>query len=121
MNLAASWDFLPTWNAGVRFRAAEGLPHTPVVDGTYLGATDTYAPVLGPANSARLPTYSKVDLHLEKEFPLRGDRRVDLYAELWWVPSGSNTMYVVYAYDYDRSASVHGPELVPLLGIRAEL
>jgi hypothetical protein len=120
-NVAASWDFLPTWNAGLRFRAAEGLPHTPIVDGQYQGASDTYAPISGATNSARLPAYSKVDAHLEKVFPLRGDRSLEVYAELWWVPAGSNTMYLVYSYDFDASAAVHGPEWMPLLGVRAEL
>ena len=119
-NAAGSWTFLPTWNVGLRVRAAAGLPYTPILDGEYVAATDTYAPILGETNSARLPTYSKIDVHVEKTFPIRW-ASVTLYSEVWWVPSGSNTMYLAYRYDYDDSAAIAGPSVVPLLGIRGEL
>lgn len=118
-NLVASWTFHPTWNVGLRYRVSAGLPYTPVEDGLYLGASDTYAPVYGPRNSARYVPYQKVDLHLEKTFHTR-HFQLTAYAELWWVPSGSNVMYLAYRYDYDASAPVAGPTFIPLVGIRAE-
>ncbi|MFZ5476146.1 MAG: TonB-dependent receptor plug domain-containing protein [Myxococcota bacterium] len=119
-NVVASWSFLPTWSAGARYRAAAGLPYTPVEDGLYLGADDTYAPIFGETNGARLPAYQKVDVHLEKTFRGKG-WSLTAYGEVWWVPSGSNTMYLVHRYDYDASEAVHGPALLPLVGVRGEL
>ncbi len=119
-NAVGSWTFLPMWNVGLRVRAASGLPYTPVLDGEYIAATDSYLPILGATNGERLPTYTKIDLHLEKTFPIRW-ASVTLYGEVWWVPSGSNTMYLAYRYDYDDSAAIAGPSIVPLLGIRGEL
>lgn len=118
-NLVASWTFAPGWNAGLRYRASAGLPYTPVEDGLYLAASDTYAPMYGERNSARYPMYQKLDLHLEKGWHLR-NVKVTAYGETWWVPSGSNVMYRAYRYDYDDSAPVVGPGFVPLVGIRAE-
>ncbi|MES2644315.1 MAG: TonB-dependent receptor [Myxococcota bacterium] len=118
-NLAASWTFHPTWNVGVRYRLAAGLPYTPVEDGLYQAASDTYTPLYGPRNSARYAPYQKVDAHLEKTFHTRLIQ-VTAYAELWWVPEVSNVMYLAYRYDYDASAPVAGPSFIPLVGVRIE-
>lgn len=120
VNAVASWTFLPTWNAGLRYRVAEGLPYTPIVDGEYQGTSDTYAPIYGETNGARLPVYMKVDAHLEKTFKVwRG--RVTTYMEIWYVPEISNTMYYAWSYDYDHTTEVHGPSFVPLVGVRGEI
>lgn len=119
LNVVASWTFLPTWNVGIRYRYALGLPYTPAVDGIYNATTDSYAPVYGALNSQRLPPYQKIDLHIEKRFEAR-TWNLTLYTELWYVPEPNNTMYVVYSYDYDATESVHGPGFVPLVGARGE-
>lgn len=118
-NVAASWTFLPTWNAGLRYRVSAGLPYTAVEDGLYLAASDTYAPLYGARNAERYEPYQKLDLHLEKTFHTRL-LKITAYGELWWVPSGNNVMYLAYRYDYDESAPVAGPSAIPLVGIRAE-
>ena len=120
VNLVGSWDFREHWNVGLRYRYASGLAYTPVVDSVYLGDTDTYAPVPGDTNSARLPSYQKVDVHLERTFLLR-KWTVSTYAEGWYVPAPNNAMYVVYSYDYSQSALVSGPSFLPLLGVRVDL
>lgn len=118
-NLTASWNFAPTWNAGLRYRVSAGLPYTPIVDGVYQGASDSYAPVYGERNSARYVPYMKIDGHLEKELYTRF-AKVTLYTELWYVPEFSNQMYLAYRYDYDDDAPVSGPGFIPLVGVRAE-
>ncbi len=118
-NVAGSWTFHPTWNVGVRYRVASGLPYTPVEDGLYLAASDSYAPVYGAPNGARYVPYQKLDVHLEKEFHTRLVK-VTAYTELWWVPKASNVMYLAYRYDYDDAAPVAGPGFIPLVGVRAE-
>ncbi len=118
-NLVGSWDFAPAWNAGLRYRLASGLPYTPLT-GTYDADTDTYRATPGPENAERLPTYQKVDLHLERAWTFPTWTLVG-YLEAWWVPPRSNAMYVVYSYDYTERAPVAGPPFVPLLGMRAEL
>ncbi len=120
VNFVSSWDFAPHWNAGLRYRRASGLPLTPVLGGLYDGDSDSYQPVLGAENTARLPDYQKVDLHLEHTFDMRRWSLV-VYGEAWWVPKANNAMYTVYSYDYTESSAVAGPGLVPLAGLRAEL
>lgn len=120
LSAVASWDFRPGWNAGVRWRYATGLPLTPLLGGIYDGDTDSYVAVPGERNSARLPDYQKLDVHLARDIAFRRWTLV-LYAEGWWVPPGNNTLYRVYRYDYFQGADVVGPAFLPLLGARAEL
>lgn len=118
-NLMGSWTFAPTWNVGLRYRAAAGLPYTPIDDGTYLAADDTYAPVYGATNGARLPDFHKIDVHLQKDIRFR-TWSLALYSELWIVPPGANVMYEAWNYDYDSVGDVKGPVFIPLLGARGE-
>lgn len=120
LGLVASWTFRPSWNAGVRYRYGAGFPYTPVVDGVYQAATDSYEPFLGERNSSVMPAYQKVDLHLEYRWE-REHWRGALYAEGWIIPGRSNEMYPVYSYDYDEETFVYGPHFVPILGVRGEL
>jgi hypothetical protein len=119
VNLVASWTFRPTWNAGLRYRAAAGLPYTPIVDGLYDATSDSYLPVYGAAYSTRLPTYQKLDVHLQKDWTFR-TWSLALYGEGWFVPPGSNVMYLAWSYDYDEVGEVEGPVFIPLLGLRGE-
>ena len=112
-------EFTSRYRIRDRFFASAGFPYTPVEDGLYLAASDTYTPVYGARNSARYAAYQKVDAHIEKTFHTRLVQ-VTAYAELWWVPPVSNVMYLAYRYDYDESAPVAGPGFIPLVGIRAE-
>ncbi|MCB9797233.1 MAG: TonB-dependent receptor [Alphaproteobacteria bacterium] len=120
VNLVTSWDFRPGWNAGVRYRYASGLPYTPVEGALYVGDTDSYTPVYGDSNSARLANYQKLDVHVERSLALRRWTLV-VFAEMGWVPKSSNEMYIIYSYDYSEQAAVGGPGLLPLVGGRIDL
>ena len=120
VSAVASWDFRPRWNVGARYRLSAGLPYTPISGGRYDGDTDSYAPILGPAWSARLPNYQKLDVHLDRAFAFR-QWTLHAYLEAWWVPPASNNLYPVYSYDFSEQALVAGPGFVPLLGVRAAL
>ncbi len=119
LNLVGSWSFRPTWNAGVRYRVGEGLPYTPIIDGSYVAASDSYLPVYGDTNSERLPVFQKIDLHLQKDWRFR-TWKLAAYGEAWIVPPGNNVMYMAWSYDYDEVGEVKGPVFVPLLGVRGE-
>lgn len=118
INLLASWDFLPRWNTGLRWRYGAGTPFTPVVDATYDGDSDQYLPEEGEPYSDRMPPYQKVEARIERRWDLR-TWNLRAYFELWWVPPGNNKLYPVYSFDYSERAYVVGPPLVPLIGLRA--
>ncbi len=115
-----SWKVAPRWTLGVRYRFAEGLPYTPVVDGSYNANDDLYEPVFGDANSVRMPAYQKIDLRVERVWKFRQWSLVG-YVEGWFVPPSNNTLYPVYSYDYSEELLVGGPVLLPLVGLRGEM
>lgn len=120
VNFVASWTFRPTWNVGLRYRISAGLPYTPIEDGRYLAASDSYEPIYGATNSKRLPTYQKIDVHFEKRFDFHAFNLTP-YLEAWYVPQPGNVMYLAWSYDYDQVEQVHGPGFIPLVGVRGEL
>lgn len=119
-SILSSWDFRPGWNAGVRYRLAAGLPYTPIEEGIYDGSTDSYDPVFGEENSAAMPTYQKVDLHLERRISFKRWTLVG-YAEAWYVPAKANVLYPAWSYDYSQTTLVGGLPFLPLVGMRADL
>lgn len=120
LSLLSSWDFKPGWNAGARYRLAAGLPYTPIEGGIYDGSADAYEPVFGEENSDRMPTYQKVDLHIERRLSFQRWTLVG-YAELWWVPKAANVLYPAWSYDYSEQTLVGGLPFLPLVGMRADL
>ena len=119
-SVLGSWDFHEGWNAGLRYRVAAGLPYTPVDSSIYQGDSDSYEPVFGEDNSARLPTYQKLDAHIERRWTFTRWTLVG-YAELWYVPPKANVLYPAWSYDYSQTALVAGPPFLPLVGMRADL
>ncbi len=116
-DLVASWDPTERWNLGVRYRYASGLPYTPIAGGLYDGDSDSYLPIAGETNSARMPDYQKVDVHIERRWSWRR-ARVAAVAEGWWVPASANYLYPLWSYDYSEETLVRGLAFVPLLSFR---
>ena len=119
VSVVFSWNVTTRWELGARYRYAAGLPYTPIIGSLYSADTDTYLPLPGDTDSARMPDYQKVDLHLGYTMSLRRWSLM-MYLEAWYVPPGANVLYPVYNFDYSEQAQVIGPSLVPLIGGRAE-
>lgn len=120
LNFVSSWTVSPEWTLGLRYRYSVGLPYTPVAYGVYDGTQDRYLPVLEEQNSARLSDYQKIDARAERTWRF-AQWSLTAYAEIWYVPSANNSMYVVNSYDYSQQVMVAGPSFVPLVGLRGEL
>ena len=116
--LVGSWDIDDVWTLGVRYRYGSGLPYTPVQDSLYDAGTDSWLPIAGPLNGARLPAYQKVDVRLARD--IVWDRwTLNIAGELWYVPRSSAQLYPTYNFDYSEQGFVIGPTLLPLLSARA--
>lgn len=116
--VVASWDPGKGWNIGMRYRYGSGLPYTPMSGSIYEATHDSWLPVPGATNSARLPQYQKLDLHFEKKWTF--DRwMLSIYVEGWFVPKSSAQLYPTWNYDYREQGWVVGPTFLPLLGGRA--
>jgi hypothetical protein len=116
--VVASWDPDEAWNVSVRWRYGSGLPYTPVVGSIYDGTDDSWIPVPGEVNGARLPSYQKLDVHVGRTWTFRSWSLL-LAAELGYVPAGSAQLYPTWSHDWSEQGWVVGPTLLPLLSGRA--
>jgi len=116
----ASWDITDHWNVALRYRIGAGLPYTPVDQGLYDATLDRWDPVSAPQNSARMPLFQKIDLHVAHRwaFPRWS---LTISGDLWFVPKSSAQLYPTWNYDFSEQGWVIGPTLLPVLGVRAEL
>ena len=106
-----------TLDLAVRYRAASGLPYTPIDGSIYNAGTDSWVPQTGALYSARLPTYHKIDLRLAYTWVLP---RLEVTASLdvWIVPPTSAQLYPTWNYNYTEQGFVIGPTVVPLPALR---
>ena len=83
------------------------MPRTPVT-GAYLSASiDTYEPIFGPQNSERLPTFSSLDLRVEKIFRVKRFA-VTPYFEGINLTNRKNTEDYAYSPNFGQRAMVTG-------------
>ena len=114
----ASWDLGERWTLGLRYQLGSGRPWTPVTGRLYDATLDRWLPVPGETNSARMPLYQKLDLHVGHTWTF--DRwRLTASAEVWWVPPASAALYPVWSHDYAEQGWVVGPVLLPVASLRA--
>ena len=116
--LVASYDPIPPLRLALRWRIASGLPYTPATGSLYDGGEDSWQPVYGVPNGARMPLYTKIDLRVAYTFTFR-DWALTASADLWIVPPPTGQLYPVWSYDYQEQGYVTGPPVLPLVGLRA--
>ncbi|HEY6878694.1 MAG TPA: TonB-dependent receptor [Polyangiales bacterium] len=108
------------WEAGGVVRIVTGVPRTPVAGATQYLDNDTWVPADGKLNSARAPTFNRIDLRVEKKWVF-DSWRLALYLDVQNVYNSKNPEGVTYQYNYKRSASIRGLPIIPILGLRGEL
>ena len=96
----------PAVSAGMSARYATGKPFTPVVAAEK--KSGGWLPVYGPINSARTPSYARLDLNISRMKPL-GDRgRVILYAGVGNALGRRNIFQYVYSEDFSERRPADG-------------
>jgi TonB family protein len=108
------------WELGGTFRLTSGNPETPVVGSIFDADIDTYRPVYGATNSARNPTFHRLDVRVEKQFQLAG-RRCAGYLDLQNAYNQRNLEGTSYSFDYSQRQAIPGLPIIPSLGIKGEL
>jgi hypothetical protein len=83
----------------LRLSAATGRPYTPLLDRVWDASDAAYAPVWGPAMSARYPSYSRIDLSGTKSLTVL-KKMVVLYFGVTNLLDKRNTIRYDYASDF---------------------
>ncbi len=86
------------WELGARWRLASGIPYTPVISRSYDSIAGRWKPIFGGVNSARLDSYQRLDLRLQKEWARAQVWR--LYVDIFNVSDQPNITSVTYEDDY---------------------
>ena len=112
--------FLPRgFEVGGRFRYVTGDPYTAVTGAFYDSVSDSYTPLAGPMNGARLGSFSQLDLRVDKVFTF--DRwRLSFYLDVQNVLRADNPEAVGYNYNFTIVHPITGLPLLPILGIRGD-
>jgi hypothetical protein len=77
MNIVLRYQWSPVMGAGVKWRHGSNVP----VAGYLARVGDSWF-VTGTRNGSRLPTYSRLDLRVDRAFTLGRNRRLTLFAEV---------------------------------------
>jgi TonB family protein len=114
--LVASYRF-SAWETGASYQLTTGTPRTPVTGSFFDADFGTYTRETGAPASARNPTYSQLDVRVERRFTF--DRWVlGIYLDVINVLNSDNPEGVLYDYRSRQSAPLRGVPILPILGIR---
>jgi hypothetical protein len=108
------------FSLGARLRVASGMPRTPVTGAFFSASTDTYEPIFGLQNSERLPTFSSIDLRVEKIFRVKRFA-VTPYFEGINLTNRKNAVDYAYSADFSQRAMVTGLSMTLVAGVALKL
>jgi len=120
LNISGGHDLGRGWDVSGTFRLVSGNPQTPVTGAVYNANTDEHLPVYGTLNSARAPTFYRLDLRIQKRWEL-GDAKLSLYLDLINATNAQITEVTDYGFDYRSQSDVSGFPILPVLGVRGEI
>jgi len=114
--LVASYR-LGGWEAGASYQLTTGIPRTPIVGSFFDADYGTYTRQSGAPASGRNPTFSQLDVRIERRFTF--DYWVlGIYVDIINALNSDNAEGFLYDYRARESAAIRGVPILPILGIR---
>jgi TonB family protein len=109
------------WETGATVRVVTGNPRTPYtkVATNYLDSGN-FIGEHGAINSARNPTFNRLDVRVEKMWTF-DSWRLACYLDIQNIYNAKNPEGIAYSFDYSQSAPIRGLIIIPVLGLRGEL
>ncbi len=118
LTLIAQYKFGNGWELGGRYRLVSGLPTTPFVDSTFDADSNTYHPINGGFNSARLPLFHQLDVRVDKTWTFER-WSLDVYLEVLNVFNIRNQAFLLNDYRFRTHGAVTDMPIFPNLGVKA--
>jgi TonB family protein len=116
LNAVASWRPGAGFELGARFQLATGRPDTPIVGATFDADTGGYQPVMGAERSTRVPTFSELDVRVERDWLYR-TWSLGVFVDVINVLDVSNAEATQYDYRYRDSSPIQSFPILPTLGV----
>jgi TonB family protein len=107
------------WRVGLRARFSSGNPYTPVVNRFLDLGSQTYVPVYGDLDSARIPPFWSLDTRIDKDFVYR-NWTLSTYVDVQNTTNNANVEVIGWTFDYREQDNVTSIPLVPVFGVRGE-
>jgi TonB family protein len=120
LTAVASYRLPRNWEIGLRWRYVTGSAMTPIKGGVFASDSDTYFPVSGRVNSARLGAFHQLDVRVDKRWIYDG-WMFNAYIDLQNAYSRTNPEFTNYNYDFSKQKVGGGFPILPIVGLRAEL
>jgi TonB family protein len=108
------------WEVGGTFRLVSGNPDTPIVGSSLNAISGLYSPRFGELNSARNPTFHRLDLRVEKQWTFDA-WKLALYLDLQNAYNRANPEGTIYDFEYREKQEITGLPILPILGLRGEI
>jgi TonB family protein len=105
------------WRFGTRYRFVTGTPDTPTREGVYDADSGTYACREGAVNSIRKPTFSQLDVRIDRTFTFNS-WQFGAYLDVQNVTNATNPEFTIYDYRCRGSEPVRGIPFLPILGLK---
>jgi TonB family protein len=108
------------WDLSGTFRYVTGNPLTPVATSIYNANTDTYKPVYGAVNSTRSAAFHRLDLRIERTWPVKHGN-IAAYLDVQNAYNRQSEEGRNYNYNFTQSGSIPGLPVIPSIGMRGEI
>ncbi|HEY4184721.1 MAG TPA: TonB family protein [Polyangia bacterium] len=105
------------WRFGSRFRLVTGAPDTPLTEGAFDADSGQYACQAGPTNSIRKPTFTQLDVRVERLWTFSA-WQFGAYVDVQNVTNAQNPEATLHDYRCRGSTPVRGLPLLPIIGLR---
>ncbi len=115
-----NYKFSDVWSVGAKYRFGTGTPYTPVLGSYFHKGAEKFFPLLGSQNSARYPSYSRLDVRLTRLFYLNY-LPLELYIEILNVLNNNNVVHWIYNLDYTSKRQMTVFPLIPVIGINLKI
>jgi len=116
INILADYKITTSFKASLKWRYASGKPYTPVLGREQHPVVGKWLPVLGESNSARYPSYHRLDLRLQYDTEL-WNLKSSLYLALWNVYDHKNILTYRWDNDYVKKNEISQISFLPVGGI----
>lgn len=106
LNVVGSYNLTDRIVFGLTYKISTGKPYTPVTGSEYIKLMEVYKPYYGQVNSARFPSYSRLDMNAQYIFSLFGKFAVGVLA-LNNIFNEKNIYDYTYNFDYSQQMPIY--------------
>jgi len=120
VSVVGSYQLNHKWNFGTRLWVHSGAPYTPLLSATTDAENpDAFITQYGKPNSARTPTYKRLDLRIERTFKRKKDNSTIAYFELHNALGTENVADYLYNNDFTEREPIYQLEGFFAFGVKA--